>query len=62
MGGEAFQWRDMTDCCNLEGFLEEVETCRIGVTGLGTSQCRNPVSQGKSEFMQRAGDWLMWSL
>lgn len=41
----------VTDCCNLEGSLEEVETFRIGMTGLGTFQHRNPMGEGKRELM-----------
>lgn len=41
------------DWCNMEGFLEEVETFRVGV---GTFCHRNPMSKGKSEFMWEVGD------
>lgn len=44
------------DWCNMEGFLEEVETFSIGVRGTGTIRHRNPMSKGKSEFMWKVGD------
>lgn len=59
MGGETFQggggMLDL-DWCNMEGFLEEVETFRVGVAGVGTFCHRNPMSKGKSEFMWEVGD------
>lgn len=33
------------DWCNMEGFLEEGETFRIGVTGVGTFCRRNAMSK-----------------
>lgn len=38
--------------------LEEMETFRIGMTGLGTLRHRKPLGKGKSEFMWKIGDWL----
>lgn len=53
-----FKERGMLDLdwCNMEGFLEEVETFRVGVAGVGTFCHRNPMSKGKSEFMWEVGD------